>query len=416
LSEKKSKQRKNMAKKILVIAMPHSGHINPLACVIHELKKQNQDSDIIFYGNLNNKNLIEATGSTFRKYEYYPAEKLDQNYFTGFGKNSLANLAYGLLDFSDKMLPILIRDIEAERPDIIIYDLLCLHAKYLIRSLQLRYEKGLSDYRPPKAVMFSTTFYQKAGIYPDMSEMKTMMNLNVWFFLHLICLFFLQFVFSIKHKLDIFNFIKIITNNDEELVIVTVYPELQPQLEQLERENIKFVGACISDNIRKFKIDNPKLDELINDFPIVNPRESTESENEGRKKLIFASLGTVFNNSMIVFENIIDGLKKLGNQDEIQSIVATGKEMYEKFQVKIKAGECEIPENILLIPFVNQLEVLKRASLFITHCGMNSTSEAILYSIPVICIPLQGDQPLVRLKISNFITNNSLRIISLIHF
>ena len=42
---------------------------------------------------------------------------------------------------------------------------------------------------------------------------------------------------------------------------------------------------------------------------------------------------------------------------------------------------------------VPQLEVLKRADLFVTHCGMNSTTETIKFAVPVVAIPLDADQP-----------------------
>lgn len=44
---------------------------------------------------------------------------------------------------------------------------------------------------------------------------------------------------------------------------------------------------------------------------------------------------------------------------------------------------------------VAQLEVLKRAHVFVTHCGMNSMNEAIKYAVPVVGIPIEGDQPVV---------------------
>ena len=35
-------------------------------------------------------------------------------------------------------------------------------------------------------------------------------------------------------------------------------------------------------------------------------------------------------------------------------------------------------------PKVPQLEILEKNDLFITHCGMNSTNEAIKYAVPII--------------------------------
>ena len=52
-----------------------------------------------------------------------------------------------------------------------------------------------------------------------------------------------------------------------------------------------------------------------------------------------------------------------------------------------------VPENVLLRNHVPQLEVLKQASLFITHGGMNSVSEAMVQGVPMVVIPFVSDQP-----------------------
>jgi UDP:flavonoid glycosyltransferase YjiC (YdhE family) len=38
---------------------------------------------------------------------------------------------------------------------------------------------------------------------------------------------------------------------------------------------------------------------------------------------------------------------------------------------------------------------------FVTHCGLNSSSEAINYGVPVVCIPLEVDQPLNAYRIAD---------------
>ena len=60
-----------------------------------------------------------------------------------------------------------------------------------------------------------------------------------------------------------------------------------------------------------------------------------------------------------------------------------------------------MPQNVLLMPKVPQLDVLKRASLFITHSGQNSTSESIHYGVPMVCIPVFGDQPSVAYRVTD---------------
>ena len=54
-----------------------------------------------------------------------------------------------------------------------------------------------------------------------------------------------------------------------------------------------------------------------------------------------------------------------------------------------------LPPNVKLSKWVPQADVLgdKRLRLFITHGGHGSTTEAIYYGVPLIGIPLMGDQP-----------------------
>lgn len=47
-----------------------------------------------------------------------------------------------------------------------------------------------------------------------------------------------------------------------------------------------------------------------------------------------------------------------------------------------------------------QLEVLQHADVFVTHGGMNSSSEALYYGVPLVVIPVTGDQPLVAKRVN----------------
>ena len=54
-----------------------------------------------------------------------------------------------------------------------------------------------------------------------------------------------------------------------------------------------------------------------------------------------------------------------------------------------------IPNNFIVRPHVPQLEVLRRADLFITHGGMNSVSEGCWYGVQMIVLPQVGDQVVI---------------------
>lgn len=61
----------------------------------------------------------------------------------------------------------------------------------------------------------------------------------------------------------------------------------------------------------------------------------------------------------------------------------------------------KIPNNFYVYNFVPQIEVLKRTDLFITHGGMNSTSEAMYFGVPLIVVPQAADQPIVGKRIED---------------
>lgn len=114
----------------------------------------------------------------------------------------------------------------------------------------------------------------------------------------------------------------------------------------------------------------------INDdsFPIRNLENS-------KKKIIYATLGTIYNNWIGFFKNIIEAFK----DSEYLVVMSTGN----KERLK-QIGD--IPENFIVRDFVPQAEVLKHADLFIAHGGMGSVSDGMYLGVPMILVPLGADQ------------------------
>jgi MGT family glycosyltransferase len=50
-------------------------------------------------------------------------------------------------------------------------------------------------------------------------------------------------------------------------------------------------------------------------------------------------------------------------------------------------------------PFVPQLEMLQRASMFVTHGGMNSTMEALYYGVPMVVLSQMMEQEMTARRI-----------------
>lgn len=70
-----------------------------------------------------------------------------------------------------------------------------------------------------------------------------------------------------------------------------------------------------------------------------------------------------------------------------------------KFVFK-NGNKASIDGNVMLLPWIPQNDVLghPNARLFITHCGQNAQFDAIYNSIPIVGLPVYGDQPVNALK------------------
>ena len=59
-----------------------------------------------------------------------------------------------------------------------------------------------------------------------------------------------------------------------------------------------------------------------------------------------------------------------------------------------------LPSNTILVKRAPQLELLKRASVCITHAGLNTALEALAQGVPQVAIPVTVDQPGVAARIA----------------
>src|SRR6185437_4692246 len=118
--------------------------------------------------------------------------------------------------------------------------------------------------------------------------------------------------------------------------------------------------------------------------PSIYPREDKAEflkKLDKNKKLIYISMGTIFNDNVKFFRQCVTLFEKT----EYQVVITLGHRLTEK-------DLPPIPSNIIVQKYVPQLEVLKRADLFINHAGMNGVSESLWYGVPMILIPQMYEQ------------------------
>ena len=107
------------------------------------------------------------------------------------------------------------------------------------------------------------------------------------------------------------------------------------------------------------------------------------------KPLIYASMGTLQNRLIEVFEKIAAACEGL----DAQLIISLGGSTTPE-------SLPELSGNPLVVSYAPQLELLEKASLTITHAGMNTTLESLTYGVPMVAIPIANDQPGIAARIA----------------
>jgi MGT family glycosyltransferase len=59
-----------------------------------------------------------------------------------------------------------------------------------------------------------------------------------------------------------------------------------------------------------------------------------------------------------------------------------------------------LPDNCIVVRNAPQIELLKRATLCITHAGLNTALESLAQGVPMVAIPVSTDQPGVAARIA----------------
>jgi MGT family glycosyltransferase len=167
--------------------------------------------------------------------------------------------------------------------------------------------------------------------------------------------------FSVKVK-NPFQFMM----NTANLNVVYTSREFQPGGEDMDNSYV-FIGPSITKRVQ------------THDFPL--------EELKG-KKVLYISMGTVLQGVEPFFQTCIEAFRDFKGKVVVSVGRTTDLARLQPF-----------PENFIVRRYVPQLEVLEHTDVFITHGGMNSTSEALYYEVPLVVIPHTSDQPMVAARV-----------------
>lgn len=322
--------------KIVFFCIPAHGHTNPTLEVVRELIARGHQVWYYSYNLMREK--IEASGADFVSCDEYDMEqKLTPKDAVRVGKD-LAFSTKILVDTTLALDDQVCADMERLKPDCIVADSMAMWGKAVAMKLGIPFVSSTTT--------FAFNQYSAKIMKQSMGQM-------------------LKMIFSmpkitkqIKRLQDkgypVKSVLDIIQNDDNTHTIVYTSPEFQPCSDTFS-DKYAFVG------------------------PSVRPAECEIAKT--RDKLVYISMGTVNNDMLPFYKRCISAFKGT----DYQIIMSVGNLVsVEEFG--------DLPENISVHSYIDQIAVLQKADVFISHCGMNSVSESLYFGVPLVMLPQTSEQ------------------------
>lgn len=330
--------------KIVFFCIPAHGHTNPTLGVVRELVSRGHE--VLYYSYNIMREKIESAGATFVSCDDYDMEqKLSPKDAVRVGKDlafSTKILVDTTLALDDKVCA----DMERMKPDCIVADSMAVWGKAVALKLGIPFVSSTTTF----AFNQHSAKLMKQGIGDLFKMIFSMPKIGK----------------DIKRLQDkgypVKSVLDIIQNDENTHTVVYTSPEFQPCSETFS-EKYAFVG------------------------PSIRPAESEIKKT--RERLVYISMGTVNNDMMSLYRKFIAAFAKT----EYQVILSVGN------LVPTEAFG-ELPENISVHPSVDQIAVLEKADVFISHCGMNSVSESLYFGVPLVMLPQTSEQGAVAERVS----------------
>ena len=119
--------------------------------------------------------------------------------------------------------------------------------------------------------------------------------------------------------------------------------------------------------------------------PSIRPARSQVAKTG--EKLVYISMGTVNNDMLPLYRACVQAVK--GTLWQV--ILSVGDQVDRE-----ELGT--LPDNVAVFSSVDQIAVLQKADVFLTHCGMNSASEGLYFGVPLVMLPQTSEQSGVAVR------------------
>jgi glucuronosyltransferase len=178
-----------------------------------------------------------------------------------------------------------------------------------------------------------------------------------------------------------------------------------PYLEDIEK-NIKLY-LINTQPLTDYKLPVFSNHRLVGGAQIKKPKDLPaglkEIADSAKNGIVLFSLGTNVRSDTLGDERIVKIIKAFGKLKKFTFLW--------KFETKEKLPT-ELPKNVIIQSWMPQNDVLAHPNtkLFVSHCGLLSTQEALWYGVPVLGFPVFADQPQNALRLKELGVSETLSI------
>ena len=312
--------------------LPAAGHNNPLYPILNELINEHKNVEVIVYTHEKFRKNFESVGAVYKNLDFDESkiiclEPTNTKQFQGF------NMMGKFLNFGMETSEYIASEIDKQQPDLILYDYFAFYLNWALIYYKNRYEKArnLKAYDPeslkefipkrtlPPLIAYNPSFAVDYLQYPNKTEFSLILRyFDLWSFKilwHLIIYLYIYLKICLKLQLGLINPFKYILPKPIDgtcFIMTTVFPELQPRAHFFNSKFYKFIGSTINDNInnKNYSMNHDKkIEKILNEFEIKESKVNILGEPGHR--LIYVSLGTLFNNNIAIFKQIFDAFETI---------------------------------------------------------------------------------------------------------
>lgn len=321
--------------KIAWFCIPAAGHTNPTLEVVRRLTQQGHT--VRYYSFEPFREKITAAGAEFVSVDEYCAEmKLSPADGARIAKDT-AFATQVLVDTTLALDDAMLASLKAYAPEIIVADSMAMWGKLL-------------------AIKLGIPFVSSTTTFAFNQHSSKVMKQSLGDLLRLLCSMgkinrqlkrLQERGYAVKSILDV------IQNDNDTRTVVYTSSLFQP---------------CADTFSDKYTFVGPSL------------REAAPLPRTGKLPRVYISMGTVNNNMPTLYRRCIDALA-----GECELILSVGQQVD-------PAALGPLPAHVTVQQQVDQMAVLADCDAFITHCGMNSVSEALYCGVPLVLFPQTQEQ------------------------